>query len=267
MSNKLITILNVKSYIPSDLECWVRWYIHFIRPDEIYIIEDNSLYDIYPLLDYPNIKILKSEELPKSKSVQQLSNYNTLLKTIIKPNVGDIIITPDDDEFWWYDTQKYQSFKECCNDILKEKDGICVPTILMGSKDVPKTRNNYIETFKYRISTQTKSEKKFVMKWNKRQIQHIHRGLHTYKNINESDEVNDIYGSVVYDYPLRLYHYRLTTEEEYTMKMSRCINDNVRNGRRMYAKNDMRTFLKSYYGIDDWFDIEDFTVYNQFKKI
>ena len=43
---KVIAILQTRSYNFADFMMWLKWYSHFIKCDEIYVCDDRSAYDI-----------------------------------------------------------------------------------------------------------------------------------------------------------------------------------------------------------------------------
>ena len=136
---KLIAILQIKSRNFKDFKLWLDWYLKFLQCDKVIILDDDSLFDLTKLFFlYDNNKIiyLKMNELNLSRynDIRQVSN----LKYIFDNNYiqkNDIVFTPDDDEFWWYDKNNYNSFKTCIMhkmDILNT-DCISVPWILMNN--------------------------------------------------------------------------------------------------------------------------------------
>jgi len=231
---KIIALLQIKSYNFADFTMWLNWYTNFIKCNEIYICDDNSKYNLKNIINLinPNVKYYKRNELkfenfPTIDNNNQIKIYNCLLD-IAKPNKDDIIIIPDEDEFWWYDTQKYKSFIDCAN-IFRNKlltDAILVPWTLMRSKEIINKRNLkdcFCHCFNYRSNIEN-CEHKPILFYNGFINTNHHCGYKNSKSITESKE-NSIFSKCNYNLPLRCYHYRFTTAEEFKLKMKCSVNN------------------------------------------
>lgn len=262
---KLITILQIRGYNYADFYMWLNWYSKFIKCDEIWVCDDASSYDLRPLIELinPNIHYVKRNELDFGKfpgGNQQVKIYNCILAKA-NPNKDDIIICPDDDEFWWFDQNKFNSFKDCVNDYrskLGNTKALLVPWTLMRSKEVMQNRKQtecFAECFTYRADIDN-CEHKPVMFFDGFINTSFHNGYTEARTITEP--VNLWYHSKCkYDLPLRCYHFRFTTVEEYERKKSSDA------GTHQPRTNLGKDFLHHYEnGIDqnDKYEIEDLTV-------
>lgn len=266
---KLIAILQIKSYNYADFLMWLKWYNDFIKCDEIYICDDESPYDLTQLINQvnPNIKYIKMKDLHTFGPTRQIQNIEKIF-TIANPNKNDIIILPDNDEFWWFDKNKFDSFKDCVNDYkikLENPDAIYVPWTLMRSKEPMKHRKeteNFAECFQYRCNIKNCEHKPILFYKG-----HIDTSFHCgYKNGKTITEPTNLYyhSKCVYDLPLRCYHFRFTTIDEYERKQDTPAN---KGKRRSYFNT---TFLHQIFNGEDQndkYDIKDLTVYETYRNL
>ena len=269
MMQKIIAILQVKSQNFADFTLWLKWYLNFIKCDAIYIINDNSLFDLRKIIELFNqdkkINYFEHNDLKNTNAPGgnlQCKIYNEILNRI-KPNKDDIILIPDNDEFWWYDKTKYKSFNDCVNDYrikLENPSALYVPWTLMRSKEILQSRKptqNYFECFRYRTNIEN-CEHKPVMFYKGLIDTSFHCGYSDGKTITEP--TNLFYHSkCVYDLPLRCYHFRFTTVEEYANKRKEEIS--VKFCPRPYMKPD---FSPQIFNGEDQngnnYNIEDLTL-------
>jgi len=228
MTQKIIAILQIKSINFSDFALWLTWYINFIKCNDIYVVNDESLYDLKKVISlcdngskvhYFEHRDLKTTCAPGVNL--QCKIYNELL-TRIQPNKDDVILIPDNDEFWWYDNKKYSSFIECVNDYRNKlglPSALYVPWTLMRSKNIMQCRRpsqNFFECFRYRTNIGN-CEHKPVMFYKGLIDTSFHCGYSDGKTITEP--TNLFYHSkCIYNLPLRCYHFRFTTIDEYYFK-------------------------------------------------
>jgi len=271
---KLIAILQIKSFNYADFLMWLKWYNDFIKCDDIYVCDDESSYDLKKLINFvnPNIHFIKMSSLDisnENKSFnKQQKNVNAILK-IAKPEKDDIIILPDNDEFWWYDETKFSSFKDCVNDYRKKLgnvDAIYVPWTLMRSKEPMIHREktqNYAECFKYRCNVSGCEHKSIMFYKGPIEIS-FHCGYVNGKTITAPTNLY-YHSKCVYDLPLRCYHFRFTTVEEFAFKRSCEIS--VKDKPRPYLKNDFLHQVFNGEDQNDKYEIEDLTVFNTYNKL
>ena len=253
VSNKiqnLYAILIIKGSNAADFIMWLNWYEKYIKCDKIIILNDNSELNIPDYIkDYDNI-ILINELYSKTN---QVDNYNIVISDIIKPNINDIIIIPDFDEFWWYDSFKFGSFKECVmHDFIKFKThSLGVPWTNMMSKNLLPTRPmnmNYNDLCKFRINVAF-IEMKPVILYDNNSFDSVHHGLKNFEAITttdvfEIDNRHKLFARTIYDYYLRLYHYRITTIDEYNNKIkTSLIKQNLINNKRYYMDSNIEDYL------------------------
>lgn len=272
-AQKVISILQVKSRNYADLYMWLLWYNNYILCDEIYICDDSSLFDISKLIQIvnPNNHYIKMNDLDISHENpsfnKQQKNINAIFK-LANPSKNDIIIIPDDDEFWWYDTIKYSSFKECVNAFrikLKNPQALYVPWTLMRSKEIMNNRDKtkcFAECFQYRTNIDN-CEHKPILFFNGPIDTSFHCGYKNGKTI--TNETNLYFHSKCkYDLPLRLYHFRYTTKEEYESK---------RNGEisykyiRPYMQDIFEKQIHNNINQNDKYEIKDLSVFNVYKNL
>lgn len=281
-SNKLYAILICKIFNTADFKLWLNWYINFIKCDHIYIINDNSSIDIKALVKpFENkITLLNLNEIEEieNKSDLQTHTYNKIIFNYIKPNINDIIITPDSDEFWWYNYDKFTSFKKCISDEFDKinEETLLVANILMCNNYFLNSRSqeeNFNDISKYRCNI-VSAEHKPIIRFNNNKIIHFHLGTKSNHFLtNKHLWLANFYGSgVLYDYHLRLYHYRLTTIEEYNQKLiNTLIKYEITNGKRFYMANDINDFMKKSYSNDNKeedlkYNVLDLTINNTIQK-
>lgn len=283
---KLIAITQMKCYNTYDFDMWLKWYCKFIKCDKIFIINDSSLFDIYKVVSEfkyrekinTDIEIIEAKEFDKFKNGEwrQTRNYTLALERI-KPNQFDIIFTPDDDEFWWYDTSKYESFIDACNDEFYNKRTMCftIPWILMSSNTILEKRNtNFADCFKYRANLKYAERKPIFLYTNSQKHmidQHYGFANHSVNSTGElrPNEPLKHFAKVDYNYHIRCYHYRLTTIEEYAKKMYTDISYYDRNKQklRIYASKTLKEFSQKMYGEKHDYSIKDLTICNELEKL
>ena len=273
---KVIAILQIKGYNYSDFYMWLTWYTKFIKCDEIIICDDNSKYDLKPIIEIvnPKVKYYKRNQLNYKNAPgmnnDQVKTYNYILQ-LIKPNKDDIVILPDDDEFFWYDDKKYNTFKECVNDYRSKLkvDAILVPWTLMRSKEIMQTRKlteNFVDCFNYRTNIDS-CEHKPVMFFNGLINTTHHCGYVNSKTITENaNNKSLIFSKCKYDLPLRCYHYRFTTIEDYKNKMSCDVAEHISRFNIGYSK-DFNKFIKNGINQNDKYEIEDLTMKETYEKL
>ena len=275
LMQKIIAILIIKSYNFADFTMWLKWYSNFIKCDEIVICDDNSIYDLKPIIQIinPQVKYFKRSELNYKNAPginnDQVKTYNYILQ-LISPNKDDIVILPDDDEFFWYDKNSFSSFKDCANYYRNKlhTNAVVVPWTLMSSnkiKNERKSNESFIDCFNYRTNIES-CEHKPIMFYNGLINTTHHCGYNSFKSITESaNKKSLIFSKCVYDLPLRCYHYRFTTIKDYEMKMSCDVAEHVSRFKIGYSK-DFTNFIKNGINQNSKYEIEDLTMKNEFKK-
>ena len=249
-TQNLYAILIIKGTNAADFNMWLTWYEKFIKCDKIIILNDNSELNISDYIKNYNNIVLINELYSKTN---QIDNYNIVISDIIKPNINDIIIIPDFDEFWWYDSFKFNSFKECVmHDFIKFKThSLGVPWTNMMSKNLLATRPenmNYNDLCKFRINVAF-IEMKPVILYDNNDFDSVHHGLKNFETITttdvfEIDNRHKMFARTIYDYYLRLYHYRITTIDEYNDKIkTSLIKQNLINNKRYYMDSNIEDYL------------------------
>ena len=249
-TQNLYAILIIKGTNAADFNMWLTWYEKFIKCDKIIILNDNSELNISDFIKNYNNIVLINELYSKTN---QIDNYNIVISDIIKPNINDIIIIPDFDEFWWYDSFKFNSFKECVmHDFIKFKThSLGVPWTNMMSKNLLATRPenmNYNDLCKFRINVAF-IEMKPVILYDNNDFDSVHHGLKNFETITttdvfEIDNRHKMFARTIYDYYLRLYHYRITTIDEYNDKIkTSLIKQNLINNKRYYMDSNIEDYL------------------------
>jgi hypothetical protein len=247
---KLYAILIIKGSNAADFNMWLTWYEKFIKCDKIIILNDDSELNISDYIkNYNNIVLING----LYSKTNQITNYNIVISDIIKPNINDIIIIPDFDEFWWYDSFKFNSFKECVmHDFIKFKThSLGVPWTNMMSKNLLATRPenmNYNDLCKFRINVAF-IEMKPVILYDNNNFDSVHHGLKNFETITTTDVFDidnrhKLFARTIYDYYLRLYHYRITTIDEYNNKIkTSLIKQNLINNKRYYMDSNIEDYL------------------------
>lgn len=251
-NQNLYAILIIKGTNADDFNMWLTWYEKFIKCDNIIILNDNSELNISDYIKNYNNIVLINELYSKTN---QITNYNIVISDVIKPNINDIIIIPDFDEFWWYDSSKFNSFKECVmHDFIKFKThSLGVPWTNMMSKNLLQerpTNMNFNDLCKYRINVPYVEMKPIVL-YNNEFYDSVHHGLKDFKAITSIDIEGGIdnrhrlFANTIYDYYLRIYHYRITTIDEYNNKIkTSLIKQNLINNKRYYMDSNIYDYLE-----------------------
>ena len=266
-------ITQIKSLNYSDLFCFLKYYTEYIKADKIILINDESIYDIRKLAVFFNNVIVidrKDTNIPKGPASQE-----KVVNKIIEEYVDDtdIVITPDADEFFWYDNTKYDSFVDCCIAYFEKLKTytVYVPWTLISNNTLLESRKpsqNYIETFKYIAKIPKIEYKPILCKLKTNKFEDMHYGNKFGKNIfNENERYNKFYRASINDWnnDLRLYHFRITTIQEYYMKFRGDPNINTWRG---YAPTNINNFMKSLYNVDtNSFTELDETLLNIWKNI
>lgn len=275
MKQRLTAILQIKSRRFADFYMWLNWYVYFLKCDDIYICDDDSVYDItkmFSLINTCNIHYIKMRDLDISHERKdfnrQQKNINAILR-ICQPKINDIILLPDDDEFWWYDATKYKSFIECVNDYrikLNNTSALYVPWTLMRSKEVMHERPynaNFADAFQFRCNV-TNCEHKPVLFYKGPIDTSFHCGYIDGKSITSPS--NLYYHSMCkYDEPLRCYHFRFTTVTEYAVK--RLGEISIQNKPRSYLSAEFLHHKFNGQDQNDKYEIYDATVFETYNKI
>lgn len=254
--NNVLIFSQMRHRRPEDFKMWLLWYSIYIKADKILILDDESEFDILQYKDeivkQYNIKteiiILKQQLFDKFKSKfsRQIRNQNLGFR-YLNAQDNDICLAPDDDEFWWYDISKYQSFKECLLTKFKENNATCLnmPWIMMSSHTPLKNRKNnenFSDVFNY-YTKLSENEVKYFLLWKHNQeidcqhkgIKNISKNIFTKKNNNEQ-YVRAVCTDEMYFYDLKLYHFNITTEEEFNLKMN---SDTSTHKKRWWMSDDM----------------------------
>ena len=268
---RLIAILQIKSRNEKDFKLWLNWYIDFIKCDLIYILNDNSLIDLNEYICDVQIPIIhlqmKNIDISEYRGdIKQLANLKFIIDNYIF-NKNDLLITPDCDEFWWYNKNHFNSFKECINFKMNDMmtNCLCVPWILMNNNTYLKFRtDNYINTFLYR-NTLPVVEHKSVIKFIHQIDGDIHNLYRDSKSITEFDKNYSFQSIPDYSNDLRLYHFRYTTIEEFEFKKCETIS-NKKMPKYFSNDNFENQIINGIYQNRDY-NILDLTLINELKSL
>lgn len=284
---QLVAVLQVKSRRPADFKMFLDWYAGYVKCDKIIIIDDNSLWPIKNTVDeygkkYPETEILvfytsnfTTADYAGINAMygRQVKHCNLALR-LANVAENDLVLFPDEDEFWWA-TPKAHTFKQALNIVFSayECNIITVPWILMSSKIPMKSRNDsdaFCDCFNY-AAPGTNNEVKFVLKYNKLiNIDCIHLGMTTNHRLLIQDKPVGWCSAASLEEkmaaPLRCYHFRMTTEQEYNAKMMGNINNPT--SKRCYVGNKtFYNFDKSLYPSFTGYTVMDNTVSDIIKRL
>ena len=225
-----------KTYNRNDLLTWMDYY--FAMNCFIHIIDNDS--DNQQSL-YNSICLLYGDSTGYKFTYEQCHgwpNQYKLYEEIMKTNKydfqdNDIVYFLDDDEFLWYDTDKYTSLEEALNDQFKQLECVLIPQILISTRKVVKKRyGSYLNTHDHRrndYSTQGKAYFKYhpntkykFFKKNNPENGHVP----WINGIRMSDVVGSgvsktTYGITAYEAPVRLYHYHIKSLDDWDKKIKR----------------------------------------------
>jgi len=251
---KLFCILQTRNHNKLDFEFWISYYEKFIKCDKIIIVDDKSTIDIKNIIsNFSNIIYIKRESINLSKMTGNNTQCKVVNYCLEKFNVkkNDIVIIPDDDEFWWYDYKKYTSFKEIANSYFNKfsnAKSILVPWTMMFSNDyLVKRDKNFKDTFKYNIKYDFIEHKPLVLYSGKLTTSfHNFYEMSRCKSLTNIDEKINFKSKYEKNLDLRCFHFRYTTQVEYRMKISSTIS-NPNKKRREYLNTfcDVFKMLKS----------------------
>lgn len=257
--SRLLAVLQIKCRRKPDFWMWLKWYCLYLKCDKIMIIDDDSPVSIIDTINEfrtqynapTEISVIRASLLESApdRQCRQLRNANIGM-LMLEPKPGDIVITPDDDEFWWFDANVGESFVDV---YYKSTSAACVtvPWMLISSKTPMKSRaasSCYADVFDH-VAPNDYNETKFILKYSGHPISGMHYGhdgsvsLSTGKpNTGFGHNYTECPFSKKNSMPFKCYHFRTTTEAEYNAKMKRNINDKKHT--RFYAKG------KTFYNFD-----------------
>ena len=160
----------------------------------------------------------------------------------------------------------YNSFIDCVKEYRQKlsTDSILVPWTLMRSKEVLQSRplnQNFANVFQYRSNVRS-CEHKPVLFFNGPINTTAHCGYKNCKSITK--QVNMYFSKCSYDLPLRCYHFRFTTIDEFAKKQCEDISNHKP---RFYMKG---IFTKQIFNGENQngnYDIKDTTVIDTLNSL
>lgn len=259
-----------KSYRLDDFECWVKFHV---GPNtKIHIIDNDSSVNIEPICEKYGL-----ERIPLVGFADQWGLFGNILngKTEIKFEEDDIVMFLDDDEFLWYDGNKYSSLECALKASFKQTGCLLLPEILMSTHHLTAGRSAVCpEACYYRRGDLSSQGKAAVLwaSWLKYSFNHGDTEIghvpwinkHRYSDVLGSDVSKTTYGLCDYDAPLRLYHYHIKSETDWNIKIQRgsaaiFVNEPGKNG----SYDPDITKDKKFGG----YDIPDFTMKQAWERI
>ena len=255
-----------KSYKLLDFSTWFNYYanlncklIIYDNKSETYII------DFLNKTNYNNYQYYNITQFP-----DQWNFYSVLLnENILGLKQKELIAFIDDDEFLWYNANKYKNINECVLDQFKSLECILLPEILISTKQVLDSRNeNLLELCTYRRNDFS-SQGKCILKYNTKATYNF---KHSLNEVGHVPLINDVrmsdvvgsgisettYGITDYNADLRLYHYHIKSIKDWSKKIER-------GSPAIRAEQFDKDITKNpKFGL---YDTEDLTMYNLSKKI
>lgn len=221
-----------KNYNENDFDCFVKYYNSLNV--QLHIIDNGCDFDVTKY---------------KTASVHKLDGWANqwhLFNDILNNNLyeydfknDDYIIFADDDEYFWFDERQYKSITEAITAEFSKTalDVLMLPQILMSTKHLlPKREENYVMTHYYRRQDYS-SQGKCIIRYNENAkysfskanpevghipyIKYADDSYFRFSKVVGSDESKTTYGITDYNAPLRLYHYHIKSEQDWTIKMQR----------------------------------------------
>lgn len=224
-----ICILLTKTYRKSDLSYWLSYHLKIF--DKIIVFDNESTVNIDSLLNDERIIKLDIKGFPDQYKLYSKTMNNLLFEE------NDLITFLDDDEYLFVD--KSTSFEISINKLLTEykMNIVHLPEILMGSNTILSSRQYQLPIeYKYRrndvgnicksiIKYESNSRGKYSFLQNKDNdtIGHIPT-IDDHKvscGFGENDISYTNYAKVIYDAPIRLYHYHLKSLNDWKIKIER----------------------------------------------
>lgn len=260
----IFVITLTKSYNKADFDNFIKYYsslgiTHIILNNESSFEIENQREFIN---GFPN----------QWKLFSNILNKNTYG---FKDN--DYIIFADDDEFFWYNHEKYSSFEECIDHYYQNMDidTLLVPQIKISSRKYQKKRNrSYIETNTYRSNAYS-SQGKVIIKYStttkysfhKKDKETGHVPFLKYPDSNAYFRISQVvgsglskttYGITDYEGDLRLYHYHFKSEEDWKKKWER--------GSAACSVHPYKENPHENYELDNYV-VQDLTIKKEFQKL
>lgn len=229
---KTHVICLTKQYNENDFKCFVNYY--------------NSLNVVLHIIDNGCSFDVNAYKAATVHKIEGFANQWHLFDDILNKNLfdynfedGDYVIFADDDEYYWFDEYVYKSLTDAISAEFAKTalDVLMLPQILMSTLHLqPKRTENYVMTHYYRRNDYS-SQGKCIIRYNKNakysfsknnpeigHIPYIKYGADSYFRYSKvvgSDESSTTYGVTAYNAPLRLYHYHIKSEEDWSEKWKR----------------------------------------------
>jgi len=260
-------IVLTKTYKLADFECWLSYHSQIV--DSIHVFDNDSEADLETLVSsVNNATYQKVHGWPDQyKLYDQILNDN-----VFQFETDDFVACIDDDEFLYFDTNKFNNLEESIKFYFKDLDSLLVPQILMSTKHLSDTRDEILPLFatyrRHDFSTQGKA----IIRYNKDAKYQFKHALpeqgHVPKinGIRLSEVVSDnpghnlsktTYGITGYECGLKLYHFHIKSAQDWQKKFSR---GSAAKKSQWYDENISKN--KNYGG----YDVPDLTLYNIFKN-
>lgn len=254
-------VLLTKSYNQEDFNCWLNY--HLKLTSNIHIIDNESTINVN---DSRIKSYTKIEGWP-----DQYRLYDDILNNNrfdFKDN--DYVLFLDDDEYLWYNNEKFDNIEQAITFYFKSLDSLLLPQILMSNKHFCKKRDKILPLFSTFRRNDFSSQGKSIIRFNisaKYKFKHnlVEQGhVPLINNIRLSDVVSNksgtntsktTYGITGYDCDLRLYHYHIKSQEDWDIKFSR---GSAAKQEQWYDKDITKN--KAFGG----YTVQDLTMYNSF---
>lgn len=260
-------ILLTKTYNLSDFRDWLQYHANIV--DRIYIYNNDSEVDIKTITD----RVDKAVYNEIHGWPDQYGLYDQLLNNNQHNFAdGDFVLCIDDDEYLYFDNNKFNNLEEALKHYFKDLDSLLIPQILMSTKHIEKERHESLPLFATYRRNDFSSQGKAVIRYFKNakyQFKHslVEQGhVPKINGIRLSEVVSDkpgnnlsktTYGITGYDCGLKLYHFHIKSAQDWQKKFAR---GSAAKKSQWYALDINKN--KNYGD----YNIPDLTLYNFFKN-
>lgn len=260
-------IVLTKTYNIADFKSWLLYHAKLV--DKIYVLDNDSSVDINNVVaTVNNAKYLQIKGWPDQYGIyDKILNENTFgFKD------DDFILFIDDDEYIYFDINKFNNLTDAIKFYFKDLDSLLVPQILMSTKRLMTSRSEILPLFATYRRNDFSTQGKAIVRYNstaKYQFKHslVEQGhVPKINGIRLSEVVSDnpghnlsktTYGITGYDCGLRLYHYHIKSMEDWQHKFNR---GSAAKKKQWYDEN-----ITKNKNFGDY-DVPDLTLYNIFKN-
>lgn len=260
-------IVLTKTYNLSDFKSWLLYHASLV--DSIHVLDNDSDVDLESFVaEVKNATYQKIHGWP-----DQYGTYDKILnENTFNFNDDDFVLCIDDDEYLYFDPNKFNNLDEAIKFYFKDLDSLLLPQILMSTKHLEASRNEILPLFATYRRNDFSSQGKAIIRYDstaKYQFKHslVEQGhVPKINGIRLSEVVSDkpghnlsktTYGITGYECGLKLYHFHIKSTQDWQKKFAR---GSAAKKSQWYDEN-----ITKNKNFGDY-TVPDLTLYNIFKN-